>query len=346
MRSCRRATALPCRCAAVSAAVAARSGCDFGLPAGLRRCTLPALIPCLAVPPPTPSLAQGRLRLDKWQDAATGAKRTAWKITASSISKVRSNYAPGQADTQGEAAAFGGYDEPAAAAAGAAAPAPWDMPAEPAAPAGQPAGGLMTAEEKWMDYFENPSREWGAGGAGCQLGSMLRLRPLLCCQCRRWRCRRFSSAAAAAPAAAATVPPGGTASSPPCMRPLPRSLQSGGTTAPTSATPRLPTSRRRAAATVSTAAAWVGSGCRQLCGQPADPGCGGGPRGIGAPNCCIWPSPSPNLSRLPFPCAQRRRCGSTAGTRRPGWWASWSAWTSSTAQPDGRPLTSGPQPAG
>lgn len=135
----------------------------YALPAAwMWRFMPPALIPAFPHCHPPRAPAQGRLKLDKWQDAATGAKRTAWKITASSISKVRSTYVPGAADAAQEAEAFGGYDEPAPAAASAAAPAPWDLPAEPAAAAqpGQAQGGAaMTAEEKWMDYFENPSRE-------------------------------------------------------------------------------------------------------------------------------------------------------------------------------------------
>lgn len=104
---------------------------------------------------------QGRLKLNKWEDAA-GTKRTAWKITANSISKVRSTYQPA-------AGGGGSLDEyaPSGSAASAPSPAPWDLPAETAAAAGgeQPWQGqqgqqVLTTEQKWMDFFEDTSKWW------------------------------------------------------------------------------------------------------------------------------------------------------------------------------------------
>ncbi|KAL4420880.1 hypothetical protein ABPG77_002839 [Micractinium sp. CCAP 211/92] len=114
---------------------------------------------------------QGRLRVDSWQDKTTGAKRTAYKVVASSISRVRrtglgmqANIAPaGEAAADGFGA--GGYGEPA----------PWDAPPpmqQQAVPpeqqqmgaqagAGQPAPAgknSFTEESLWMDYFTDPSQ--------------------------------------------------------------------------------------------------------------------------------------------------------------------------------------------
>lgn len=117
---------------------------------------------------------QGRLRVDSWQDKTTGAKRTAYKVVASSISRVRRTGAGMPASvattTEEPAAGFGvgGHGEAA----------PWDAPppmqqgAAPLQqqvvvqpPAGQAAlGAPFTEERLWMDFFTDPSRE-SAGGA-------------------------------------------------------------------------------------------------------------------------------------------------------------------------------------
>ncbi|KAI7835382.1 hypothetical protein COHA_010716 [Chlorella ohadii] len=102
---------------------------------------------------------QGRLKLNKWEDAA-GMKRTAWKITANSISKVRSNYPAGGAS---EGSSFDEY----ASSGSAAGPAPWDLPAEPAGTSAgrqswqaQQGQEVLTTEQKWMDFFEDSSKWW------------------------------------------------------------------------------------------------------------------------------------------------------------------------------------------
>ncbi|KAI3436377.1 hypothetical protein D9Q98_002430 [Chlorella vulgaris] len=114
---------------------------------------------------------QGRLKIERWDDRVTGLKRTAVKIVANSISKVRSNYG----DQQQQAGA-GGYEQQqqASAAAGGAPwdsasfpePAPWDAPPAPgpvAAPTGGAGGGgssgqQQTVEELWMDFFMAPDK--------------------------------------------------------------------------------------------------------------------------------------------------------------------------------------------
>ncbi|PRW59641.1 chloroplastic-like isoform B [Chlorella sorokiniana] len=108
---------------------------------------------------------QGRLRLNKWEDAA-GTKRSSWRITANSISKVRSNYPAGSGGA-GDGGSFDDYALPAASTASAPGPAPWDLPTEPA---GAPAAGqvwqaeqgqqVLTTEQKWMDFFEDTSKWW------------------------------------------------------------------------------------------------------------------------------------------------------------------------------------------
>lgn len=131
---------------------------------------------------------QGRLKLNKWEDAA-GTKRTAWKITANSISKVRSTYQPA-------AGGGGSLDEyaPSGSAASAPSPAPWDLPAETAAAAGgeQPWQGqqgqqVLTTEQKWMDFFEDTSSE-----------SALLWTALVCCTAHRPLCRLSRACCAAA----------------------------------------------------------------------------------------------------------------------------------------------------
>ena len=122
---------------------------------------------------------QGRLKVDKWEDRATGAKRTAYKVVASSLSKVRrSSYPAGQFGEGGEEAAGqfgggGGYGDAAdAAKGGGAQAAPWDPPAQQQQQQQEQQGGgagQQTSEELWMDFFENPSGalrcEWrGEGG--------------------------------------------------------------------------------------------------------------------------------------------------------------------------------------
>lgn len=116
---------------------------------------LPAYCPhvrCIHLP------VQGRLKLNKWEDAA-GTKRTAWKITANSISKVRSTYQPA-------AGGGGSFDEyvPSGSSASAPSPAPWDLPAAATAGGEQPWQGqqgqqVLTTEQKWMDFFEDTSSE-------------------------------------------------------------------------------------------------------------------------------------------------------------------------------------------
>ena len=126
--------------------------------------------------------SQGRLRVDSWQDKTTGAKRTAYKVVASSISRVRRTGVgmPASAAPAAEepAAGFGagGYGEPA----------PWDAPqpmqqqvapleqqqmgAQPAAGQAAPAGqGPFTEESLWMDYFTDPTREpaWRIAALPC-----------------------------------------------------------------------------------------------------------------------------------------------------------------------------------
>lgn len=111
---------------------------------------------------------QGRLRVDSWQDKTTGAKRTAYKVVASSISRVRRTGAGMPASvattTEEPAAGFGvgGHGEAA----------PWDAPppiqqgAAPLQqqvvvqpPAGQAAlGAPFTEERLWMDFFTDPSQ--------------------------------------------------------------------------------------------------------------------------------------------------------------------------------------------
>ncbi|PSC68489.1 nucleic acid-binding [Micractinium conductrix] len=100
---------------------------------------------------------EGRLKVDKWEDRMTGQKRTAFKITANSIAKVRSKFGAGGG---------GGFDQAGEEEA------PWDRAAaqedewagsaQRAAPrAGDGAGaGLHTVEELWMDYFEHPDQWW------------------------------------------------------------------------------------------------------------------------------------------------------------------------------------------
>lgn len=145
---------LPLACAVpvVALAAAVRAVTPGGLDGCRARPTLRACT-CLS--------AQGRLRLNKWEDAS-GTKRTAWKITANSISKVRSNY-----PAAGGAGSFDEYGLPAASSASVPGPAPWDLPAEPAAaPAGeqpwdaQHSKQLQSAEDKWCDFFEDTSSEW------------------------------------------------------------------------------------------------------------------------------------------------------------------------------------------
>lgn len=108
-------------------------------------------------------VVKGRLKIDKWEDKISGQQRTAWKVTANSISKVRSTFPPGGARQQAadEGAAFGGGGNPFVAAA------PWDQPmaavqqqpqqlqqqGQQGAAAGQPS----TQEEQWMDFFEHPN---------------------------------------------------------------------------------------------------------------------------------------------------------------------------------------------
>ncbi|KAL4419336.1 hypothetical protein ABPG75_002639 [Micractinium tetrahymenae] len=112
---------------------------------------------------------QGRLKVDSWQDKTTGAKRTAYKVVASSISRVRRTGMgmPASAVSAAEepAAGFGGggYGEPA----------PWDAPPpmqqpamapeqqavqQPAGQAAPAAQGPFTEESLWMDYFVDPSQ--------------------------------------------------------------------------------------------------------------------------------------------------------------------------------------------
>ncbi|EFN50904.1 hypothetical protein CHLNCDRAFT_55453 [Chlorella variabilis] len=74
---------------------------------------------------------QGRLKVDKWEDRATGQKRTAFKLVATSISRVRSTFPPREPGHLGDPAGAGGPQQQqpaAAAAAGQAGPAPWDEP--------------------------------------------------------------------------------------------------------------------------------------------------------------------------------------------------------------------------
>lgn len=112
-------------------------------------------------------MRQGRIKVDKWQDAATGTKRTAFKITATSIAKVRRSANYGAAGGEGGEEADAGmapWDTPPAA--GGSGPAPWDVQPQAGgrqqgAGAGsrQGAQGGASTEEKWMDFFEHPDRE-------------------------------------------------------------------------------------------------------------------------------------------------------------------------------------------
>lgn len=214
-------------------------------------------------------LLQGRLKVDKWEDRATGAPRTAFKIVASSISRVRSNYPAAAAAAAGAGqygevssadAGFGGgggyeqapWDPPTAAA-------PWDPPAQQQQPrvasGGQQQGGQQqrTMEELWMDYFEHPDSEWGSTNLG-------------------WGLATTTAAAAASCAALACPAPRHhqlTNLMPLRCHPAPTlpcpALQAGTTTAPTSAAPRPRISRRRkAGARVSECAARAGQHLRHL----------------------------------------------------------------------------------
>ncbi len=116
-------------------------------------------------------------------------KRTAWKITANSISKVRSNYPAGGAS---EGSSFDEY----ASSGSAAGPAPWDLPAEPAGTSAgrqswqaQQGQEVLTTEQKWMDFFEDSSSE-----------SCLLLRGCGCADAAT------TAAAAAPPASSALLP--------------------------------------------------------------------------------------------------------------------------------------------
>jgi hypothetical protein len=98
--------------------------------------------------------------VDRWDDKLTGQKRSAMKIVAASISRVRSTLPPRDAG---------------AAAEGAAAPeeAPWDaLPPPSASPPRRAAAATsqqqqMTTEEKWMDFFMNPDSERLLNLPGC-----------------------------------------------------------------------------------------------------------------------------------------------------------------------------------
>lgn len=96
---------------------------------------------------------QGRIKVERWEDKNTGQKRSAMKIVAASISRVRSMLPPRDASTASE-----GAEAPVEQA-------PWDaLPPAPAqmtprAPAAAAQQQQMTTEDKWMDFFMHPDSE-------------------------------------------------------------------------------------------------------------------------------------------------------------------------------------------